>query len=51
MLKGLPVFGSERRGDLNLRIDLRVPERPGREERELYARLRKLRETGGGDLG
>ena len=49
VLKGLPVFGSERRGDLNLRIDLRVPGRLGREERELYVRLRKLREKGGGD--
>lgn len=45
--KGLPVFGSKRRGDLNLRIDVRVPERLSREERELYARLRAL--SGGGD--
>lgn len=43
--KGLPLFGNEgkgRRGDLYLRIAVRVPERLSREERELYERLRAL---------
>jgi molecular chaperone DnaJ len=39
--KGLPRFGGGR-GDLYLRIDLRVPDRPTREERRLYERLREL---------
>lgn len=40
--KGLPVFGGGHRGDLYLRIGVRVPERLTREERELYERLRAL---------
>lgn len=38
--KGLPEFGNGRRGELYLRIE--VPERLGREERELYERLRAI---------
>lgn len=40
--KGLPEFGSDRHGDLYLRVGLQVPEHLSREERELYARLRAL---------
>lgn len=44
--KGLPAFGKRGRGDLNLRIEIRVPERPTAEERELYERLRSLARRG-----
>jgi molecular chaperone DnaJ len=40
--KGLPEFGSGRRGDLYLRLRLRVPERLSAEQRELYQRLQAL---------
>jgi molecular chaperone DnaJ len=40
--KGLPEFGSNRHGDLYLRIGLQVPEHLAREERELYERLRAI---------
>jgi molecular chaperone DnaJ len=40
--KGLPVFGGRRRGDLYLRIGVRVPESLSSEERQLYERLRVL---------
>lgn len=40
--KGLPQFGSDRHGDLYLRIRLQVPERLSREEHELYERLRQI---------
>ncbi|MDX1253457.1 MAG: DnaJ domain-containing protein [Gammaproteobacteria bacterium] len=42
--KGLPRFGARGRGDLLLRIVVRVPEKLSAEERKLYERLR---ETGG----
>ncbi len=46
--KGLPEFGDGRRGDLLLRLRVRIPKRLSRRERELYGRLRALgRETGG----
>ncbi len=45
--KGLPEFGGGRRGDLNLRVRLRVPDRLSKEERELYERLRALGTRGG----
>jgi molecular chaperone DnaJ len=38
--KGLPYFGLDRRGDLFLRILVRVPERLSRQERKLYKELR-----------
>jgi molecular chaperone DnaJ len=41
--KGLPHFGSSRRGDLYLRVHLHVPERLTAEERKLYERLRAVR--------
>lgn len=40
--KGLPEFGSERRGVMYLRIDVKVPEKISHEERELYERLRDM---------
>lgn len=40
--KGLPEFGRHRRGDLFVRLKVRVPERPSAEERKLYERLRAL---------
>lgn len=40
--KGLPRFGSKARGDLYLQVKVRIPEKPDREERELYERLRAL---------
>jgi molecular chaperone DnaJ len=40
--KGLPHFGETRRGDIYLRLDIHIPESLSQEERELYARLRKL---------
>lgn len=44
--KGLPVYGSRRRGDLNLRIEVKIPERLTTEEREHYERLRSLSASG-----
>jgi molecular chaperone DnaJ len=38
--KGLPQFGSDRHGDLYVRIILHVPTRLSGEEQELYKRLR-----------
>lgn len=40
--KGLPRFGGKGRGDLYLQMKVRIPEKLGREERELYERLRAL---------
>lgn len=40
--KGLPDFGGRRRGDLLVRLQVRVPERTSPEERRLYERLRSL---------
>lgn len=44
--KGLPRYGGRGHGDLNLRIEVRVPERTSAEERELYERLRALARRG-----
>ncbi|UCH50228.1 MAG: molecular chaperone DnaJ [Betaproteobacteria bacterium] len=38
--KGLPRFGARGRGDLYLRIDVKVPERLTREQRRLFEQLR-----------
>lgn len=43
--KGLPHFGRRERGDLHLRIEIKIPERLSSEERELYERLRALNGT------
>lgn len=40
--QGLPVMGDGHRGDMFLRIKLQVPEKLGREERELYEKLHAL---------
>jgi molecular chaperone DnaJ len=40
--KGLPEFGNGRHGELYLRIEVLVPERLSREERELYEQLRAI---------
>jgi molecular chaperone DnaJ len=42
--KGLPEFGNGHHGDMYLRIDVHVPEKLSREERELYGQLRALHE-------
>jgi len=46
--KGLPEFGNGRHGELYLRIEVRVPEKLTREERELYERLRAIGGKQGG---
>lgn len=40
--KGLPPVGGGRRGDLLVVVEVHVPEHPGKEERNLYERLRGL---------
>jgi molecular chaperone DnaJ len=40
--KGLPEFGNGRHGELYLRIEVRIPEKLSREERELYEQLRAI---------
>lgn len=45
--KGLPYFGAPGRGDLNVRIRVKIPERLSRAERELYERLREAAKGGG----
>ena len=40
--KGLPQFGSGRRGDLYLDLEIRVPERLNKRQRELYKELQGL---------
>ena len=42
--KGLPEFGSERFGDLYLRIEVHIPEKLTNDERKLYENLRALGE-------
>lgn len=41
--KGLPRFGAKGKGDLYVRLALRVPDKLSAEERRLYERLRALR--------
>lgn len=38
--KGLPVFGARMHGDINIRLQVHVPEHLSERERELYQRLR-----------
>jgi molecular chaperone DnaJ len=40
--KGLPVFGARLHGDINLRIQVHVPERLSAEEKALYEQLRQM---------
>jgi molecular chaperone DnaJ len=42
--KGLPRFGGGERGDLYVQLDVRVPEKLTRKERELFKKLRALRD-------
>lgn len=42
--KGLPVYGSDRHGNLNIRVEVHIPENPSRRERQLYEQLRALGE-------
>ncbi|WP_126455268.1 molecular chaperone DnaJ [Sulfuriflexus mobilis] len=39
--KGLPVFGAKMHGDINIRIQVHIPERLSAEEKSLYEQLRK----------
>lgn len=39
---GLPEFGGGRNGQMYLRVDVQIPEKLSREERELYERLRAI---------
>lgn len=41
--KGLPYFGSERQGDLYLRVEVHVPESLSQEEDRLYRELRRVK--------
>ncbi|HXV59795.1 MAG TPA: DnaJ C-terminal domain-containing protein [Vicinamibacteria bacterium] len=40
--KGLPEFGGRGRGDLFVRLDVQIPERLSKRQRELYEQLREL---------
>jgi molecular chaperone DnaJ len=40
---GLPEFGSSHRGDMYVRVQIHIPERLSREEREQYEHLRALK--------
>lgn len=40
--KGLPFYGGGRRGDLNIQIQIHIPEHPTGEERGLFRQLREL---------
>jgi molecular chaperone DnaJ len=44
--KGLPRFGQRGRGDVYVRLAVRVPERLSEEERKLWEKLRALRAGG-----
>ncbi len=44
--KGLPQLGGGRRGDLHVRVQVRIPESPSSEERDLYERLQNLQTPG-----
>ncbi len=43
--KGLPRFGGNGYGDLNLRVHLHIPEQLSRQEQSLYEQLRHMRKT------
>ena len=40
--KGLPVFGAPMRGDINIRLQVHIPEKLTAEEKELYKQLRGM---------
>ncbi len=41
--KGLPVFGAPMRGDINIRLQVNIPKKPTKEEKDLYKKLREKR--------
>jgi molecular chaperone DnaJ len=41
--KGLPVFGAPMRGDMNIRLQIHIPENPTKAEKELYQQLRDIK--------
>jgi molecular chaperone DnaJ len=43
--KGLPEFGGSGRGDLYVRVDVQIPDRLDKRQRELYEELRSLEPT------
>jgi len=43
--KGLPVFGAPMRGDMNIRLQIHIPEKPGKEEKQLYRQLAEINRT------
>jgi molecular chaperone DnaJ len=40
--KGLPVFGAKMHGDLNIRLQVHIPEKLTAEEKTLYSQLREM---------
>jgi len=40
--KGLPVFGAPMRGDMNIRLQMHIPENPTKAEKDLYQQLREI---------
>jgi molecular chaperone DnaJ len=40
--KGLPEFGGKRRGDIYVRVDVRIPEKLSADERKLWEQLRTI---------
>ncbi len=44
--KGLPVFGAPMRGDMNVRLQIHIPESPTKAERDLYQQLREIKGKG-----
>lgn len=49
--KGLPVFGAPMHGDINIRLQVHIPEKLSREEKQLYQQLQEItgkgKNTGG----
>ena len=43
--EGLPYYGSDRRGDLFIRVRVEVPETLSKEEKKFYRKLRDLEKT------
>lgn len=43
--KGLPVFGARMHGDINIRLQVHIPEKLSAEEKELYGKLRIINKS------
>lgn len=41
--KGLPVFGAPMQGDMNIRLQIHIPESPTKTEKDLYQQLREIK--------